>query len=94
VKEYFLLEKPWFCQGLFISKQGDFMSKKLKRSDYDELDRAVSEVDTAQESGRSGSHAILVATLAKLGHIVWSVEAAINKAQELLGLGWRNDDDE
>ena len=70
------------------------MSKKLKRSDYDELDRAVSEVDTAQESGRSGSHAILVATLAKLGHIVWSVEAAINKAQELLGLGWRNDDDE
>lgn len=70
------------------------MSKKLKRSDYDELDRALSEVDTAQESGRSGSHATLMATLAKLGPIVWSIEATINKAQELLGLGWRNDDDE
>ena len=71
------------------------MSKKLKRGDYDELDRAVSEVDTAQESGRPGTHAILIAAPAKLGHIVWSsVEAPINKAQELLGLGWRNDDDE
>ncbi len=70
------------------------MSKKLKREDYDELDRAMSEVEGAEESGRVGSHAILIATLAKLGHVVWSVEAAINKAFELLGLGWRNDDDE
>ena len=70
------------------------MSKKLKRDDYDELDRAMSEVEGAEESGRVGSHAILIATLAKLGHVVWSVEAAINKAFELLGLGWSNDDDE
>ena len=64
----------------------------LNRNDYDELDRAVSEVASAESSGRVGSHAILIATLAKLGHIVWSVEAAIEKALELLGKGWRSDD--
>jgi hypothetical protein len=70
------------------------MSKKLRRDDYDELDRALNEVQGAEESGRVGSHAILLATLAKLGHIVWSVPAAIEKAFELLGIGWRTDDDE
>lgn len=70
------------------------MSKKLKRNDYDELDRALNEVQGAEESGRVGSHAILIATLAKLGQIVWSVPAAVEKAFELLGLGWRTDDDE
>jgi hypothetical protein len=35
-----------------------------------------------------------MATLHALGFVVWSVEAAIEKALELLGLGWRNDDDE
>ena len=69
------------------------MSKKLKRDDYDELDRALNEVQGAEQSGRVGSHAILLATLAKLGHVVWSVEAAIEKTLELLGLGWRNDDE-
>ena len=69
------------------------MSKKLKRDDYDELDRALNEVQGAEESGRVGSHAILLATLAKLGHVVWSVEAAIEKTLELLCLGWRNDDE-
>ena len=64
----------------------------LNRNDYDELDRAVSEVEGAEFSGRVGSHAILIATLAKLGHIVWSVEAATEKALELLGKGWRSDD--
>ena len=68
--------------------------KRLKRSDYDELDRALSEVKGAEESGRAGSHAILLATLAKIGHIVWSVPAAIEKAFELLGVGWRNDDED
>jgi hypothetical protein len=57
--------------------------KVLNRKDYDELDRAVAEVESAEESGRVGSHAILIATLAKLGYVVWSVEAAINKAVEL-----------
>jgi hypothetical protein len=28
-----------------------------------------------------------------LGFVVWSVEAAIEKALELLGIGWRNDDE-
>jgi hypothetical protein len=69
------------------------MANKLKRDQYDELDRALNEVQSAEESGRVGSHAILIATLAKLGHVVWSVEAAIEKALELLGLGWRNDDE-
>ena len=69
------------------------MSNKLKRDQYDELDRALNEVQSAEESGRVGSHAILIATLAKLGHVVWSVEAAIEKALELLGLGWRKDDE-
>ena len=69
------------------------MSNKLKRDQYDELDRALNEVQSAEESGRVGSHAILIATLAKLGHVVWSVEAAIEKALELLGLGWRNNDE-
>ncbi len=64
----------------------------LNRNDYDELDRAVSEVESAEESGRVGSHAILIATLAKLGYIVWSVEAAITKAVELLGKGWKTDE--
>ena len=64
----------------------------LNRKDYDELDRAMSEVESAESSGRVGTHAILIATLAKLGHIVWSVEAAMQKALELLGKGWRNDD--
>ena len=64
----------------------------LNRKDYDELDRAVSEVESAEESGRVGSHAILIATLAKLGYVVWSVEAAINKAVELLGKGWKTDE--
>lgn len=67
--------------------------KKLKREQYDDLDRALNEVQSAEESGRAGSHAILIATLAKLGHVVWSVEAAINKALDLLGLGWSNGDD-
>ena len=66
--------------------------KKLKRDQYDELDRALNEVESAESSGRVGSHAILLATLAKLGHVVWSVEEAIEKALELLGLGWRNDE--
>ena len=69
------------------------MSKKLKRDDYDRLDRAMNEVQSAEESGRVGSHAILKATLHALGFIVWSVEAAIEKALELLGIGWRNDDE-
>ena len=69
------------------------MANKLKRDQYDELDGALNEVQSAEESGRVGSHAILIATLAKLGHVVWSVEAAIEKALELLGLGWRNDDE-
>ena len=69
------------------------MANKLKRDQYDELDRALNEVQSAEESGRVGSHAILIATLAKLGHVVWSVEAAIEKALELLGLGWRKDDE-
>jgi hypothetical protein len=64
----------------------------LNRNDYDELDRAVSEVETAEESGRVGSHAILIAALAKLGYVVWSVEAAIAKALELLGKGWKTDE--
>ena len=69
------------------------MANKLNREQYDDLDRALNEVQSAEESGRVGSHAILIATLAKLGHVVWSVEAAIEKALELLGLGWRNDDE-
>jgi len=69
------------------------MSTKLKRDDYDKLDRALSEVESAEESGRVGSHAILMATLHTLGFIVLSVEEAINKALELLGVGWRNDDE-
>ena len=40
----------------------------------------------------SAPHAILIATLAKLGHVVWSVEEAIRKAFELLGKGWSNDE--
>lgn len=64
----------------------------LNRDDYDELDRAFAEVESAESSGRVGSHAILIATLAKLGHIVWSVETAIAKALDLLGKGWRTDD--
>lgn len=69
------------------------MANKLKRDHYDELDRALNEVQSAEESGRVGSHAMLIETLAKLGHVVWSVEAAIEKALELLGLGWRYDDE-
>lgn len=69
------------------------MSKKLKRDDYDKLDRALSEIESVEESGRVGSHAILIATLHTLGFVVWSVEAAIKKSLELLGAGWRNDDE-
>ena len=65
---------------------------KLSRKDYDELDRALSEVESAESSGRVGSHAILIATLAKLGHMVWSVDEALERALELLGIGWRNDE--
>ena len=65
---------------------------QLNRQDYDELDRALSEVESAESSGRVGAHAILIATLAKIGHVVWSVEEAIDKALELLGVGWRHDD--
>ena len=65
---------------------------KLSRKDYDELDRALSEVESAESSGRVGAHAILMATLAKIGHVVWSVEEAMEKALELLGVGWRNDE--
>ena len=69
------------------------MSKKLKRDDYDRLDRAMNEVQGAEENGRVGTHAILIAMLHALGFLVWSVEAAIEKALELLGIGWRNDDE-
>ncbi len=70
------------------------MANKLPREDYDKLDRALSEVESAEEIGRAGAHAILIATLHALGYVVWSVEAAIEKALELLGVGWRTDDDE
>lgn len=69
------------------------MSKKLKRDEYDRLDRALNEVQGAEETGRVGAHAILIATLHALGFVVWSVEAAIEKALELLGIGWRHDDE-
>ena len=69
------------------------MSRKLKRDDYDRLDRAMNEVQSAEESGRVGAHAILIATLHALGFVVWTVEAAIEKTLELLGIGWRNDDE-
>ena len=41
------------------------MSKKLKRDDYDELDRALNEVQGAEESGRVGSHASMRAELSR-----------------------------
>ena len=40
------------------------MSNKLTHPQYDELDRALSDVQDAESSGRVGTHAILVATLA------------------------------
>ena len=46
------------------------MSKKLTRDDYDKLDRALSEVESAEESGRVDAHAILIATLHALGFVV------------------------
>ena len=64
------------------------MSKKLSRDQYDELDRALSDVQDAESSGRVGTHAILIATLSRLGHIVFSVNPAIKKANELLWQGW------
>ena len=64
------------------------MSKKLSRDQYDELDRALSDVQDAESSGRVGTHAILIATLAKLNHVIFSVDAAIKKANELLWQGW------
>jgi hypothetical protein len=70
------------------------MANKLPRDEYDKLDRVLSEVESAEEGGRVGTHAILIATLHALGYVVWSVEAAIEKALELLGVGWRTDDDE
>jgi hypothetical protein len=85
---------PVSAGAFYIEKnQGGCMSQKLKRDDYDKLDRALSEVESAEESGRVGAHAILIATLHALGFVVWSVEAAIEKALELLGIGWRNDDE-
>jgi len=42
------------------------MSKKLKRDDYDKLDRALSEVESAEESGRVGSHASMRAKLSRV----------------------------
>lgn len=68
------------------------MSDKLTRPQYDELDRALSDVQDAESSGRVGTHAILIATLAKLGHVIFSVEDAIKKAIELLWQGWKNDE--
>jgi hypothetical protein len=41
------------------------MSKKLKRDDYDKLDRALSEVESAEESGRVGAHASMRADLSR-----------------------------
>ncbi len=39
---------------------------KLSRKDYDELDRAVSEVESAESSGRVGSHASMRAKLSRV----------------------------
>lgn len=55
------------------------MSKELKRDDYDKLARALSEIESAKESGRVGSYAILLAPLHTLGFMVWSVEAAMKR---------------
>jgi hypothetical protein len=41
------------------------MSKKLKRDDYDKLDRALNEVESAEESGRVGAHASMRADLSR-----------------------------
>ena len=68
------------------------MSNKLTRPQYDELDRALSDVQDAESSGRVGTHAILIATLAKLGYLIYSVEDAIKKAIELLWQGWKSDE--
>ena len=68
------------------------MSNKLTRPQYDELDRALSDVQDAESSGRVGTHAILIATLAKLGYLIYSVEDAIKKAIELLWQGWKKDE--
>ena len=68
------------------------MSQKLKRSQYDELDRVVSDVQDAEYSARVGSHAILIATLAKIGHMVFSVSEAMKVAFDLLAQGWSDDE--
>ena len=67
---------------------------KITRNQYDELDRALSEVQDAEASGRVGSHAILIATLAKLGRRVMSVAEAIRVAVSLLSNGWRDENDD
>ena len=46
------------------------MSKELKRDNYDKLARALSEIESAKESGRVGSYAILLAPLHTLGFMV------------------------
>ncbi len=68
------------------------MSDKLTRPQYDELDRALSDVQDAESGGRVGTHAILVATLAKLAYLIYSVEDATQKAMELLWQGWKKDE--
>lgn len=67
------------------------MSEKLTRQQYDELDRALSEVQDAESSDKVGTHAILIATLARIGYKVFTVEVAIRKAMSLLSQGWNDE---
>ncbi len=67
------------------------MSEKLTHQQYDELDRALSEVQDAESSDKVGLHAILIATLARIGYKVFNVEAAIRKAMSLLSQGWNDE---
>ncbi|MEP0805862.1 MAG: hypothetical protein HRF47_10245 [Chloroflexota bacterium] len=65
--------------------------KKLTRQQYDDLDRALADVQDAEFDNRVGTHAILMATLAKIGYTVFSVQEAIEKAVSLLSEGWSDE---
>lgn len=65
--------------------------KKLTRQQYDDLDRALADVQDAEFDSRVGTHAILIVVLAKIGYTVVSVQEAIKKAVSLLSEGWSDE---
>jgi hypothetical protein len=69
------------------------MPKKPGFDEYQRVASAYDEASDAEASGVAGKHAILVATLQKLGYAVYSTSEAFRIAIKILDEGWRLDDE-